>query len=47
MIFKKNRSDQIRSIAQWGPTLCDRMNRSMPGPPVHHQLLEFTQTHVH
>ena len=27
--------------------LCDPMNRSMPGPPVHHQLPEFTQTHVH
>ena len=29
------------------PTLCDPMNCSMPGLPVHHQLLEFTQTHVH
>ena len=29
------------------PTLCDPMNRSMPGIPVHHQLPEFTQTHVH
>ena len=29
------------------PTLCDPMNRSMPGLPVHHQLPEFTQTHVH
>ena len=28
-------------------TLCDSMNRSMPGLPVHHQLREFTQTHVH
>ena len=28
-------------------TLCDPMNRSMPGLPVHHQLPEFTQTHVH
>ena len=28
------------------PTLCDPMNRSMPGFPVHHQLLEFIQTHV-
>ena len=27
--------------------LCDPMNRSTPGPPVHHQLPEFTQTHVH
>ena len=38
---------QIRSVAQLCPTLCDSMNRSMPGLPVHHQLLEFTQTHVH
>ena len=41
------RSDQIRSLAQSCPTLCDPMNRSTPGLPVHHQLLEFTQTHVH
>ena len=41
------RSDQIRSVAQSCPTLCDPMNRSTPGLPVHHQLPEFTQTHVH
>ena len=41
------RSDQIRSVAQSCPTLCDPMNRSMPGLPVHHQLPEFTETHVH
>ena len=40
-------SDQIRSVAQSCPTLCDPMNCSMPGLPVHHQLPEFTQTHVH
>ena len=40
-------SDQIRSVAQSCPTLCDTMNCSMPGLPVHHQLLEFSQTHVH
>ena len=40
-------SDQIRSVAQSCPTLCDPMNRSTPGFPVHHQLLEFTQNHVH
>ena len=40
-------SDQIRSVAQSCPTLCDPMNRSTPGLPVHHQLLEFTQTHGH
>ena len=37
----------IRSVAQSCPTLCDPMNRSTPGLPVHHQLPEFTQTHVH
>ena len=35
------------SVAQSCPTLCDPMNRSPPGLPVHHQLPEFTQTHVH
>ena len=40
-------SDQIRSVTQSCPTLCDPMNRSTPGLPVHHQLPEFTQTHVH
>ena len=38
---------QCSSVAQSCPTLCDPMNRSMPGLPVHHQLPEFTQTHVH
>ena len=38
---------QIRSVAQSCPTLCDPMNRSTPGLPVHHQLPEFTQTHIH
>ena len=38
---------QIRSVAQCCPTLCDPMNRSTPGLPVHHQLPEFTKTHVH
>ena len=42
----KPSSDQFSSVAQSCPTLCDPMNRSMPGLPVHHQLLEFTQTHV-
>ena len=40
-------SDQIRSVAQSCPTLCDPMNLSMPGLPVPHQLPEFTKTHVH
>ena len=38
---------QFSSVAQSCPTLCDPMNHSMPGLPVHHQLLEFTQTHIH
>ena len=37
----------IRSVAQSCPTLCNPMNRSMPGLPVHHQLPEFIQIHVH
>ena len=36
-----------RSVAQSCPTLCDPMNHSTPGLPVHHQLPGFTQTHVH
>ena len=40
-------SVQFSSVAQSFPTLCDPMNRSMPGLPVHYQLLEFTQTHAH
>ena len=40
-------SAHFSSVAQSCPTLCDPMNRSMPALPVHHHLLEFTQTHVH
>ena len=40
-------SVQFSSVTQSCPTLCDPMNRSMLGLPVHHQLPEFTQTHVH
>ena len=40
-------SVQFSSVVQLCPTLCDPMNCSTPGLPVHHQLLEFTQTHVH
>ena len=40
-------SVQFSSVAQSCPTLCDPMNRSTPGLPVHHQLPEFTETHVH
>ena len=39
--------DEIRSVAQSCPTLCDPMNCSTPGLLIHHQLPEFTQTHVH
>ena len=53
-IFESQHHDLIfhafssfRSVAQSCPTLCNPMNRSMPGLPVHHQLREFTQTHVH
>ena len=37
---------QFSSVAQSCPTLCNPMNCSTPGLPVHHQLLEFTQTHA-
>ena len=40
-------SVQFSSVAQSCPTLCDPMNRSTPGLPVHHQLPEFSQTHIH
>ena len=43
----KTGSVQFSSVAQSCPSLCDPMNRSMPGLPVHHQLPEFTETHVH
>ena len=38
---------QFSSVTQSCPTLCDPMNHSTPGLPVHHQLLEFTQTRFH
>ena len=47
MAFRPIQSVQFSSVAQSCPTLCDLMNRSMPGLPVHHQLPEFIQTHVH
>ena len=43
----KDPSVQFSSVAQSCPTICDPMNPSTPGLPVHHQLPEFTQTHVH
>ena len=42
-----NHSVQFSSVAQSCPTLCDPMNCSTSGLPVHHQLPEFTQIHVH
>ena len=48
MFSSPNRpSVQFSSVAQSCPTLWDPMNRSTPDLPVHHQLPEFTQTHVH
>ena len=38
---------QFSSVTQLCPTLCDHLNHSTPGLPVHHQLPEFTQTHIH
>ena len=46
-LFKLLSSVQFSSVAQSCLTLCDPMNRSTPGLPDHHQLLESTQTHVH
>ena len=45
--FKRQQWVQFSSVAQSCPTLCDPMNLSTPGLPVHHQFPEFTQTHVH
>ena len=47
MLNETHYSVQFNSIAQSCPTLCDPMNHSPPGLPVHHQLPESTQTHVH
>ena len=46
-IYTMEHSVQFSSVAQSYPTLCDPMNCSTPGLPVHHKLPEFTQTHVH
>ena len=47
MTQSKDSSVQFSSVTQSCPTLCDPMNRSTPGLPVHHQLPEFTQIHIH
>ena len=44
---KKKKGIQFSSVTQSCPILCDPMNRSIPGLPVHHQLPESTQNHVH
>ena len=46
-IYLQFSSVQFSSVTQWCSTLCDPKNHSIPGLPVHHQLLKFTQTHVH
>ena len=46
-IYPMEYSVQFSSVAQSCPTLCDPMNHSTPGLPVHHQLPELTQTHIH
>ena len=45
--FLEDSSVQFSSVVQSCPTLCNPMNCNTPGLPVHHQLPEFTQTHVH
>ena len=40
-------SQSVHSVAQSCPNLCDPMDCGMPGLPIHHQLPEITQTHVH
>ena len=47
LLHESYSSVQFSSVAQSCPTLCDPMNCNMPGLPVHHKLLELTQTHVH
>ena len=44
---KELSSVQFSAVAQLCPTLCDLVDCSTPGLPVHHQLPELTQTHVH
>ena len=47
ILFLEQLCQSVSSVAQSCPTLCDPMNRSTPGLPVHHQLPGFTQIHVH
>ena len=45
--WQNYRSVQFSSVTQLSPTLCDTLDCSTPGLPVHRQLPEFTQTHIH
>ena len=45
--FKKYTSVQLTSVAQLSPNRCNPMDCSTPSFPVHHQLLDFTQIHIH
>ena len=47
LVLKFKEAVKFSSVPQSCPTLCNPMNHSTPGLPVHHQLLECTQTHVH
>ena len=47
LFIYRHTSVQFSSVAHSCPTLCDPMNHTTPSLPVHHQLPEFTQTHVH
>ena len=47
IISHASQFSSFSSVTLSCPTLCDPMNRSTPGPPVHHQLPGLTQTHVH
>ena len=47
LYLAKPKINQFNLVAQSCPTVCDPMNRSTPGLPVHHQLPEFNQTHMH
>ena len=48
LLLQQDSGDEIvSSVFQLCPTLCNPMNHSMPSLPVHHQVLEFTPTHVH
>ena len=46
-LYSVSSSAQFSSVTQSCPTLCNPMNCSTPGLPVHHHLPEFTQTHAH